>query len=106
MNVNMERHMNAFCGYYDSLAAADLEKAEATRNFYEEYFAVADLPAEFYLETVQKVFPEYALPKGELTYRGRRVDPGAIRRTALLTLEGNATTSAASARHSPRRICA
>ncbi|MEQ1516648.1 MAG: polyhydroxyalkanoate depolymerase, partial [Usitatibacteraceae bacterium] len=56
MNMNLERHMNAFRGYYDNLAAGEFEKAEATRSFYEEYFAVADLPAEFYLETVQKVF--------------------------------------------------
>jgi polyhydroxyalkanoate depolymerase len=88
MNMNLERHVNAFKGYYESLAAGDLEKAEATKSFYEEYFAVADLPAEFYLETVQKVFQEYALPQGKLGYRGRIVDPGAIRRTALLTVEG------------------
>ena len=88
MNMNLERHVNAFRSYYDSLAAGDTEKAEATRTFYEEYFAVADLPAEFYLETVQKVFQEYALPQGKLEYRGRKIDPGAIRRTALLTVEG------------------
>jgi polyhydroxyalkanoate depolymerase len=56
--------------------------------FYEEYMAVADLPAEFYLETVRLVFQEYALPKGELHLLGRRVDPAAIRRTALVTVEG------------------
>ena len=88
MNMNLERHVNAFKGYYESLAAGDIEKADATRNFYEEYFAVADLPAEFYLETVREVFQEYALPQGKLEYRGRKVDPGAIRRTALLTVEG------------------
>ena len=49
---------------------------------------MADLPAEFYLETVRLVFQEYALPQGELTWRGRTVDPRAIRRTALLTVEG------------------
>ncbi|HEX9391847.1 MAG TPA: polyhydroxyalkanoate depolymerase [Usitatibacteraceae bacterium] len=88
MNMNLERHMNAFRGYYESLAAGDLDKADATKNFYEEYFAVADLPAEFYLETVRQVFQEYALPQGKLRHRGRRIDPGAIRRTALLTVEG------------------
>jgi len=66
----------------------DLEKANAKRLFYEEYFAVADLPAEFYLETVRLVFQEYALALGKLQWRGRTVDPGAIRRTALLTIEG------------------
>ena len=91
MSMNKDRHTNAFKEYYQHLAAQDpegLEKAEATRTFYEEYFAVADLPAEFYLETVQKVFQEYALPKGELSFRGRPVNPAAIRRTALLTVEG------------------
>jgi poly(3-hydroxybutyrate) depolymerase len=56
--------------------------------FYDEYFAVTDLPAEFYLETVQKVFQEHLLPRGRLEWRGRRVDPRAIRRTALFTVEG------------------
>ena len=56
--------------------------------FYEEYLAVADLPAEFYLETVAKVFQTYDLPRGQLSYRGRIVNPAAIRRTALLTVEG------------------
>jgi poly(3-hydroxybutyrate) depolymerase len=88
MNMNLERHKAAFRGYYDSLAAGDFEKAEATRTFYEEYFAVADLAAEFYLETVQKVFQEFALAKGELEFRGRKVNPAAIRRTALVTVEG------------------
>jgi poly(3-hydroxybutyrate) depolymerase len=73
---------------YKNLVSGDVEKAHVTRTFYEEYFAVADLPAEFYLETIQHVFQEYALPRGELTYHGRKVNPGAIRRTALLTVEG------------------
>jgi polyhydroxyalkanoate depolymerase len=88
VNMNLERHMNAFRGYYDALEAGDIEKADATRNFYEEYFAVADLPAEFYLQTVEQVFQEYALPRGEMMYQNRRIDPGAIRRTSLLTVEG------------------
>lgn len=91
VNMNKDRHMTAFRDYYANLAAADAEKAgdiEHTRKFYEEYFAVSDLPADFYLETVRLVFQEYALPKGELMFRGRRIDPSAIRRTALLTVEG------------------
>jgi polyhydroxyalkanoate depolymerase len=88
MNMNLERHVSAFRGYYDDLVAGNLEKASATRSFYEEYFAVADLPAEFYLETVRHVFQEYALPLGKLAFRGRTIDAGAIRRTALLTVEG------------------
>jgi poly(3-hydroxybutyrate) depolymerase len=88
MSMNKQRHADAFRGYYDHLLNDDHDKAEATRSFYEEYFAVADLPAEFYLETVQQVFQEYALPRGELFVGPRRVDPKAIRRTALLTVEG------------------
>ena len=88
MSMNKERHVNSFKEMHANLLAGETEKAEVTRHFYEEYFAVADLAAEFYLETVQWVFQDYALPLGELKFRGRRVDPGAIRRTALLTVEG------------------
>jgi poly(3-hydroxybutyrate) depolymerase len=88
MNMNLERHITSFRSLYDDIVRGDLDKAHATRSFYEEYFAVADLPAEFYLETVRDVFQEYALPLGRLMYRGRVVDPRAIRRTALVTIEG------------------
>ena len=88
MSMNRERHINAFRDYYTHLVSDEHEKAQVTRSFYEEYLAVADLPAEFYLETVQQVFQEHALPRGELRFNGRRVDPSAIRRTALLTIEG------------------
>ncbi|MGY4829513.1 polyhydroxyalkanoate depolymerase [Sphaerotilaceae bacterium SBD11-9] len=91
MAMNKDRHLTAFKEYYANLADPDeekLQKAEHTRRFYEEYFAVADLPAEFYLETVSLVFQEYALPLGELKFRGRTINPAAIRRTALLTVEG------------------
>jgi poly(3-hydroxybutyrate) depolymerase len=88
MSMNKERHVNAFRDYYVALVEQEHDKAEATRTFYEEYMAVADLPAEFYLETVERVFQTYDLPRGELMFRGRRVDPSAIRRTALVTIEG------------------
>ena len=88
MSMNKDRHADAFRGYYQHLLDDEHDKAAATRTFYEEYFAVADLPAEFYLETVQQVFQTYALARGELFVHGRRVDPAAIRRTALLTVEG------------------
>jgi poly(3-hydroxybutyrate) depolymerase len=88
MSLNLERHVKAFVDLYNALAAGEYEKAEATQTFYREYFAVADLPAEFYLETVKLVFQEYALARGELKWQGTRVDPGAIRGTALLTVEG------------------
>jgi poly(3-hydroxybutyrate) depolymerase len=86
--MNKDRHQNAFKDYYLHLLAEDFEKAEVTRTFYEEYMAVADLSADFYLETVDLVFQRHALPKGELTFKGRKVNPAAIRRTALLTVEG------------------
>ena len=86
--MNKERHVNAFKDYYTHLVADEFDKAEVTRTFYEEYMAVADLAADFYLETVKLVFQEFALPRGELMFRGRKVDPSAIRRTALLTVEG------------------
>jgi polyhydroxyalkanoate depolymerase len=86
--MNIERHRKAHLELYENLAKGDIQKAEATKAFYDEYFAVLDLTAEFYLETVAWVFQEARLAKGQLTYRGQRIDPRAIRRTALLTVEG------------------
>ncbi|HEY4065506.1 MAG TPA: polyhydroxyalkanoate depolymerase [Burkholderiaceae bacterium] len=88
MSMNKERHVNAFKEYYQHLVDDEFDKAEVTRTFYEEYMAVADLAADFYLETVELVFQKYALPKGELSFKGRIVNPAAIRRTALVTIEG------------------
>lgn len=88
IGMNKERHVNAFRDYYQHLVDDEFDKAEVTRTFYEEYMAVADLAADFYLDTVRLVFQQYALAKGELTLCGRRVNPAAIRRTALLTVEG------------------
>lgn len=88
MSMNIERHVKAHHDLYHHLAAREIEKAEAIKAFYDEYFAILDLPAEFYLETVSKVFQEALLPKGEFTYRGRPIDLRAIRHTALLTVEG------------------
>jgi poly(3-hydroxybutyrate) depolymerase len=88
MSMNRDRHLNTLRDYYLNLLADEHEKAAGTRDFYREYCAVADLPAEFYLETVQRVFQHHDLPRGALTWRGRSVDPAAIRRTALLTVEG------------------
>jgi len=88
MSMNLERHVKAFVDLYNALVAGEYEKAEGTRTFYREYFAVADLPAEFYLDTVRLVFQEYALARGELRWQGMRVDAAAIRSTALLTIEG------------------
>jgi polyhydroxyalkanoate depolymerase len=66
----------------------DLEKAKATQDFYDEYFAMLDLTAEFYLETVRLVFQEHALARDTIEFRGRKVDASAIRHTMLLTVEG------------------
>jgi poly(3-hydroxybutyrate) depolymerase len=88
MTMNIERHLKAHKELYDNLASGELEKAEITKAFYDEYFAVLDLTAEFYLETVRHIFQEYALPLGTLKWRGETIDPGAIRRTMLLTVEG------------------
>jgi poly(3-hydroxybutyrate) depolymerase len=88
MGMNLERHRGAFRHLFEHLVEGRLEEARAIQVFYDEYLAVNDLPAEFYLETVEKVFQTYDLARGELRYRDRRVNTGAIRRTALLTVEG------------------
>ncbi|TDR85476.1 polyhydroxyalkanoate depolymerase [Enterovirga rhinocerotis] len=88
MSMNMSRHVRAHLDLFDHLASGRTEQAETAKAFYDEYFAVLDLPAEFYLETVQWIFQEYRLARGELTHRGRKVEPRAIRKTALLTVEG------------------
>jgi poly(3-hydroxybutyrate) depolymerase len=88
MSMNIERHIKAHTDMYEQIANGEPEKAEATKKFYDEYLAVADLPAEFYLETVRYVFQEYRLALGTLTFRGTPVEPRAIRRTSLFTVEG------------------
>lgn len=88
MSMNLERHIKAHRDLYDHLVNGNADKAKAIKTFYDEYFAVLDLPVEFYLETVQWIFQEARLAAGTLTYRGERIDCGAIRRTALLTVEG------------------
>jgi polyhydroxyalkanoate depolymerase len=88
MSMNPERHIRSFGDMAEARAAGDHSKLEVLRSFYEEYFAVMDLPAEFYLETVKTVFQEHALPRGTLEVHGRRVHPKLIRKTALLTVEG------------------
>jgi poly(3-hydroxybutyrate) depolymerase len=88
MTMNIERHVKAHKDLYENLANGEIEKAALTKAFYDEYFAVLDLTAEFYLETVRYIFQEYALPLGKLKWHGATVDPSAIRRTMLLTVEG------------------
>jgi poly(3-hydroxybutyrate) depolymerase len=88
MSMNIGRHVNSVVEMYANLVREDHQKAEATREFYEEYFAMMDLSAKFYLETVQRVFQEHHLPLGTMTFRDRVVDLTKIQRTALLTIEG------------------
>jgi poly(3-hydroxybutyrate) depolymerase len=88
MTMNIERHLNAHKELYQHLANGEIEKAAIAKAFYDEYFAVLDLTAEFYLETVRHIFQEYTLPLGKLKWRGTIVEPRAIRRTMLPTVEG------------------
>ena len=88
MSMNIERHLKAHQDLYENLAKGEEAKAAQTKAFYDEYFAVLDLTAEFYLETVRLVFQEHALPLHALTYENRKVEPQAIRRTMLFTVEG------------------
>jgi poly(3-hydroxybutyrate) depolymerase len=88
MSMNLQRHIKAQVDLFCHLANGEEAQAAAIRAFYDEYCAVMDLPAEFYLQTVRTVFQEHALPLGKFEWHGRRVDPRAIRRTALFTVEG------------------
>jgi poly(3-hydroxybutyrate) depolymerase len=88
MAMNMERHVRAFARQFEHLVERDEKSATAHRAFYDEYFAVMDLPASFYLQTVERIFQQHDLARGVLVSRGRQVNPAAIRRTALLTVEG------------------
>ncbi len=88
LSMNMQRHAKAHRDLFDHLTNGEADKAQTIKTFYDEYFAVLDLAAEFYLETVDFVFQRALLPKGELTHRGELVKPAAIKKTALLTVEG------------------
>jgi polyhydroxyalkanoate depolymerase len=88
VTMNLDRHLGAHRELYRQLVEGDDVGAHVTRAFYDEYFAVLDLTAEFYLETVQYVLQEHRRARGVLDFQGRRVDPAAIRNTALLTVEG------------------
>lgn len=88
MSMNLDRHMIAHKDFYMHLVKNDGDSAEKHRDFYDEYLAVMDLTAEFYLQTVDTVFIKHALPKGEMMHRTKRVDTTAIRNVALLTVEG------------------
>jgi poly(3-hydroxybutyrate) depolymerase len=88
MAMNIGRHVKAHQDQFWSLFDGDASRAAQHRRFYDEYLAVMDLPAEFFLETVKLVFQDHSLAKGELAWRGRPVRPEAIRRTAVMAVEG------------------
>jgi poly(3-hydroxybutyrate) depolymerase len=88
ITMNLDRHINAHLRQFEHLVRGDGDSAEGHRSFYDEYLAVMDLTAEYYLQTVDVVFVKHALPKGEMIHRGKPVDPSQIRRVALMTVEG------------------
>jgi len=88
MSMNLDRHIEAHRNLFKHLVEGDGDSAQKHREFYDEYLAVMDLAAEFYLQTVDTVFVRHALPKGQMTHRGRPIDPGKIKRVGLLTVEG------------------
>jgi len=88
MTMNLGSHLVSHWEMFKHLVVGDEESADATRHFYDEYLSVCDMTAEFYLQTVDVVFQRHLLPKGEFEHRGKRVDPAAIKDTALLAIEG------------------
>jgi poly(3-hydroxybutyrate) depolymerase len=87
MSMNLRRHLSSHVEIYRSHARGEAEASRRTQDFYAEYFAVLDIAAEFYLDTLERVFQKDLLAKGQMTYHGRAVTPAAIRKTALLTIE-------------------
>ncbi|TNC93289.1 polyhydroxyalkanoate depolymerase [Thalassolituus sp.] len=88
MSMNMDTHVNKHFKFFADLIRGDGDSAEAHREFYNEYLAVMDMPARYYLDTIRRVFLEYQLPRGEMKYRGEKVDLKAIESMALMTIEG------------------
>jgi poly(3-hydroxybutyrate) depolymerase len=106
MSMNLERHVTAHKDFFMHLVKNDGDPAEKHREFYDEYLAVMDLTAKFYLQTVDTVFIKHALPKGEMMHRDARVDTKAIRKVALLTVEGeNDDISGAGQTQAAHTIC-
>lgn len=88
MTMNLERHTNAHFKLFEHLVEGDCDSVRQHKEFYNEYLAVMDLSAEYYLQTIATVFKDHALPKGEMRHRGEPVDCGAIKNTALMSIEG------------------
>ena len=88
LSMNLETHMMSHYEMFKHLTVGDHESAASTKRFYAEYLSVCDMTAEFYLETVEEVFQNHSLPRGQFVHRGKPIDPDAIRDTALLAIEG------------------
>ena len=88
MAMNMDRHLTAHYDMFKHLVRGDGDSAEKHREFYDEYLAVMDLTAEYYLQTVEKVFVDHELPNGTMMHRDKPVDLKAIRRCAIMAIEG------------------
>jgi poly(3-hydroxybutyrate) depolymerase len=88
LSMNLDRHVSAHWAMFENLVRGDGDSAAATRAFYKEYSSVMDLPADFYLHTIKRVFHDHDLSRGNFRVRGNRVEPEAIERTALMTVEG------------------
>jgi poly(3-hydroxybutyrate) depolymerase len=88
MTMNMDRHVNAHVKLYENLVDGDGDSVEQHHRFYDEYLSVMDMTAEFYLDTIQRIFQDHDLPDGKFIWRGEMVDPAAITHTALMTVEG------------------
>jgi poly(3-hydroxybutyrate) depolymerase len=107
VSMNLDRHLEAHRELFTNLVKGDGDSAQKHREFYDEYLAVMDLSAEFYLQTVDTVFIQHALPNGAMTHRGRAVDPSQIKRVALLTVEGeNDDISGVGQTEAAHKLCA
>ncbi|MCK0207035.1 polyhydroxyalkanoate depolymerase [Starkeya koreensis] len=106
MSMNIERHLQAHAEMFGHLVKGDGDSAAKHREFYDEYLSVMDLPAEYYLQTLETVFIDHSLPKGEMTHRGEPVDTSKIRNVALLTVEGeNDDISGVGQTRAAHRLC-
>jgi poly(3-hydroxybutyrate) depolymerase len=106
VSMNLDRHIQAHHNLFRHLVKGDGDSAQKHREFYDEYLAVMDLAAEFYLQTVDTVFIRHALPKGEMRHRGHKVDPAQIKRVALMTIEGeHDDISAVGQTEAAQRLC-
>jgi poly(3-hydroxybutyrate) depolymerase len=88
ISMNLSDHMMSHYEMFKHMTMGDHDSAERTKQFYDEYLSVCDMTAEFYLQTIEQVFQEHTLPRGEFVHRGKAIDPDAIRDTALLAIEG------------------